>query len=476
MADYDYDISPDGEEDFYPDFYPDNYALNEDDKLSPWNEQEGLPPMSLFQLYHSCIYPTINDGLNHIFKAVAWCIIYRITTQTVNIPKQLCHVASIACGSMVMYHFFGYYLFYMLAQGMIAYLSLVISSSGSKNISGWMCMFVCITFLLLCELFIVDAMHWHMIRAAQMLVAMRAISIGFQLDEKILASLPKPLPYFGYLFNVGTVSFGPWIPFKDYMNIEANNRSLLRCFINILRAFILSLIFLTISACFTLWLIPSGSSKWLLAYRDAMSFRSSHYFVSYLSELTALAAGIDTSTTERWTVTVTRPWHIELPRSLVEVVIHWNVPMHTWLKTYVFRVARPYGTFFAIIGTYGLSALLHGLNFQLAAVLLSLGFYTYTEHATRQKLASIFSACIQARKCGSNCGHQWKENHWAVRICNFSFSLLAVFHLAYLGLMFDSSKLQEEGYNWLHAIKKWRWLNFSSHWIVLGTFGFNYLI
>ena len=64
-----------------------------------------------------------------------------------------------------------------------------------------------------------------------------------------------------------------------------------------------------------------------------MYFRSSHYFVSYLSELTALAAGIDTSTTERWTVTVTRPWHIELPRSLVEVVIHWNVPMHTWLKT-----------------------------------------------------------------------------------------------------------------------------------------------
>jgi hypothetical protein len=38
--------------------------------------------MSLFQLYHSCIYPTINDGLNHILKALAWCIVYRITTQT----------------------------------------------------------------------------------------------------------------------------------------------------------------------------------------------------------------------------------------------------------------------------------------------------------------------------------------------------------------------------------------------------------
>ena len=26
-------------------------------------------------------------------------------------------------------------------------------------------------------------------------------------------------------------------------------------------------------------------------------------------------------------------YHIELPRSLVEVVTHWNLPMHHWLKT-----------------------------------------------------------------------------------------------------------------------------------------------
>ena len=27
-----------------------------------------------------------------------------------------------------------------------------------------------------------------------------------------------------------------------------------------------------------------------------------------------------------------RPQHIELPRSLVEVVVHWNIPMHVFLK------------------------------------------------------------------------------------------------------------------------------------------------
>lgn len=142
----------------------------------------------------------------------------------------------------------------------------------------------------------------------------------------------------------------------------------------------------------------------------------------------------------------------------------------------MFRVAKPYGTFLAIFATYGLSALLHGLNFQLAAVLFSLGFYTYTEHVTRQKLASIFSACIAARKCSSNCNHRWKENHWAVRLSNFAFSILAVFHLAYLGLMFDSSKLQEEGYSYYHVLGKWRSLSFSSHWITLATFVFYWLI
>ena len=74
-------------------------------------------------------------------------------------------------------------------------------------------------------------------------------------------------------------------------------------------------------------------SRWFLAFRDAFSFRCSHYFVSYLSEATALAAGLDTSPTGQWAVTVTNPIAIEFPRSLVDVVINWNVPMHNWLKT-----------------------------------------------------------------------------------------------------------------------------------------------
>ena len=52
----------------------------------------------------------------------------------------------------------------------------------------------------------------------------------------------------------------------------------------------------------------------------------SHYFVSYLSESSALLAGIKVGS-------VSEPYNIELPRSLVQVVVYWNMPMHYWLKT-----------------------------------------------------------------------------------------------------------------------------------------------
>jgi porcupine-like protein len=70
-------------------------------------------------------------------------------------------------------------------------------------------------------------------------------------------------------------------------------------------------------------------NSWLLATRDALSVRFSHYFISYSSETTSLLSGFPMDHYNQ----VTTPSKIELPRSLVEVVVHWNMPMHRWLKT-----------------------------------------------------------------------------------------------------------------------------------------------
>ena len=73
--------------------------------------------------------------------------------------------------------------------------------------------------------------------------------------------------------------------------------------------------------------------------------------------------------------------------------------MHRWLKQYVFKVSRSrLGPGAAVFCTYLASTLLHGLSGQLAAVLLSLGLYTWVEHSFRQKLADIMDASIGARR------------------------------------------------------------------------------
>lgn len=49
-----------------------------------------------------------------------------------------------------------------------------------------------------------------------MVVAMKVISLGFDLDRGAVVDLPSPAEFLGYVFFVGTVVFGPWISFSTY--------------------------------------------------------------------------------------------------------------------------------------------------------------------------------------------------------------------------------------------------------------------
>jgi porcupine-like protein len=65
----------------------------------------------------------------------------------------------------------------------------------------------------------------------------------------------------------------------------------------------------------------------MLAFRDALGFRASHYFICFIASSIMLTGGYPLSQT-----LITKPLEIEVPRSLVQVVISWNIPMHNWLK------------------------------------------------------------------------------------------------------------------------------------------------
>lgn len=56
------------------------------------------------------------------------------------------------------------------------------------------------------------------VSGSQMVVAMKAISLAFDLDRGAVGRLPSPAEYLGYVLFVGTVVFGPWISFSTYSN------------------------------------------------------------------------------------------------------------------------------------------------------------------------------------------------------------------------------------------------------------------
>ena len=53
---------------------------------------------------------------------------------------------------------------------------------------------------------------------AQMILAMKLISLAFDLDSGAVRDFPHIFHYGGYLFHVGNVLLGPWISFHDYMS------------------------------------------------------------------------------------------------------------------------------------------------------------------------------------------------------------------------------------------------------------------
>jgi len=499
-------------------------------------DEEGLAPFTLLELCEHCVQPTLHDGFQHVSKIFGWSLILRIVCQIPGLPDWAKHVASMVTGTLLAVTFFPNSVMYLLSLILISYFVLAVS----EGFRGPVLAAFVISYNIGCESFLSDPVSWHQVRGAIMICSMKIISIGFDLDtassnaqdkvaqnqdstsasddkkkpdkqqqqannrkkrggdtdkeEKVeeeaevkLSGLTDCMPgwfqYAGYCVCPGTVILGPWVSYQQYNQIFVNSRwcSLRWCY-RIIFSMVLAFFFLTVSTCWSQWFLPDSDWKWLMAYRDAMSFRTSHYFVSYISEATAISAGFGTifqgedDTNPSWKLEVTQPHRIEIPRSLVQVVVSWNLPMHAWLKKYVFKQARKsFGNGMAILATYCASTILHGLSAQLAAVLFSLGLYTWVEHNFRKKLAKLLNASIETKK-EANGKYKYGESCAWVMVLNLVLSLLTVFHLAYLGVMFDQSESSNSGYSWHHTLLKWSKLGFRSHFVVFAMMFINFFL
>ncbi|XP_025069481.1 protein-serine O-palmitoleoyltransferase porcupine isoform X4 [Alligator sinensis] len=403
------------------------------------------------QLVGGCLMPTVWQGLEQLGGLVLLCAASRLLWH-LPVGRGWKHAGAAASGFVALQGFFGLHVVWLVLLSLLCYLVLALARRGPRPCHGPCLATATLVYLLLGEMHMVDTVTWHKMRGAQMIVAMKAVSLAFDLDRGEIPALPSPLEFMGYIYFVGTVVFGPWLPFRSYTRAVDGPGLSLAWLWKVTWSFLLSLLCLLVSTCIAPYLfsyfVPlygyhllkrSLAMRWLRAYESAVSFHFSNYFVAFLSEATATLAGTGFSEHKdhlAWDLTVSRPLEVELPRSMVEVVINWNQPMSRWLHTYVFQAALTLGTFPAILVTYVASALLHGLSFHLAAVLLSLGFITYVEHVLRKRLSVLLDACILSKPCPRACSHQHRKALW-VQALNLLFGALAVFHLAYLGCLFD---------------------------------------
>lgn len=419
-----------------------------------------------------CGEPTLIEGLRFAKDLIIANLLLRLLIQCMSLPQNVRHSLSMLIGCFLLYYNIGSAFVWTVGLTVGAYVLILISSIVTKKWRGLLVSVSVITFLLLCEMHVINPKMWQQIRGIQMIAAMKIISVAIELDRDLFKHMLNPVEFGGYVFCPANCILGPWISFhiyNQYLDVKFLSRRWLKIIVFNLS---MSILFLVLSNCIVPWYIDDDV-KWLAAYRDAQAFRMSHYFVSSMSIVSMVSAGFGLTNDCHSELQITKPFFIELPRSLVQVVIYWNIPMHQWLKNYVFKACQPYGQFTAIFITYAVSSLLHGWNFQFSAVLLSIGTFSYVEYNFRYKVASALEVCCLANPCVKQCDHKNKKNSLLAVFLNSVFSFITIIHLAYLGVMFEASfSVQESGYSYYHTISKWENLNYFSH----GFVAFMYVI
>ncbi|GLV39288.1 Ca[2+]-channel protein alpha[[1]] subunit D [Carabus blaptoides fortunei] len=339
------------------------------------------------------------------------------------LSKIYCNACSALCGFAILYTILRSSPIYIIVFITFCYIAFHATQYFIEKYWAYCLSLLCISYLIVSEFYFPLPEAWHETRGLHMIVAMKMISVAFDVKKGTVKTPLGPVEYYGYMLCPSNCLFGPWISLTAYRSAFNCHTPLLdlHWVKQIILTTTLAITFLSLSNCWAYWLLPQ-TWRWIVAYQEAFSFRSSHYFISYLSEVAMITGGFGYDNGKKkkdksWSYVVARPCVIEFPRSLVQVVVFWNIPMHMWLKNYVFQVCKPMGNFFAVIMTYSVSSFLHGFNLRLAAVLLSLGFYTYIEYKFRYKLSVIFDACIGANPC-RKCEHTYRSHPyvWMVNI------------------------------------------------------------
>lgn len=279
------------------------------------------------QVVYLCAVPSIQGTLEYVLPLLVLSVLFRLGPHLVK-SANLLHALSSLSGLYVLQHYAPESIPILPGFVLVSYAFLRATRNRHFPWKGAFAFLPSLALILLCEYAMLPS-AWHKVRGLAMVVVMKVISVGVDSSHEKANEHPAidPLAYAGYMLCPVTSLFGPWLPLKDYLRLltaDDKDASLARP--TLLRgvAFLLVAFFYLCASNCLVPLIP-GLYAWVGAYRDALAFRTSHYFVSSMASAVMLVGGFPMDVAR-----VTRPLEMELPRSLVEVVVSWNVPMHQW--------------------------------------------------------------------------------------------------------------------------------------------------
>jgi porcupine-like protein len=429
-------------------------------------------------IFQTCIQPTIIQLIQYVSPIIIASILIRLLLVKNVTSKFTINLLNILVSSSLLIYYYKLSIFiYFIAYILKIYVLLINLTSKQHTNNTRHTLLIIVIFISSIHMFtgrfiLFDQTEWNSIKGIEMILIMKIISYVYDLNNINLFNL------ISYSLSINTCLFGPWISYKEHQQQQQPHEL---NYLNLIKNTIISICCLIISSCcFNLIDVYLNSSYLVVRiYFEALSFRLSNYFIAYLSQLLCNLNGLSSKQ-------VTRPNLIELPYSLLDVVTAWNLPIHYWLKQYVFKPVKETNkqtltsTILPVAATYFVSSMLHAFDENISLILFSLGFYTYVEFGLRKNLSRLFQCCIQTtRPCYSLtnadgvCLHRFKRDHFISKFINFIFLLINLWHLAYLGQIFfhANNSTTTTTTRWFYLAQlKWSSTYYSSHLIALFSF------
>ncbi|KAL9251523.1 Lysophospholipid acyltransferase 1-like protein [Drosera capensis] len=325
--------------------------------------------------------------------------IWRLVPRT--LPK---HLYAALTGAFLSYLSFGFSsnLHFVVSMG-IGYGSMVVC----RQWCGVVTFFAAFAYLIGCHVYYMSGDAWKEggidATGALMVLTLKVISCSINFNDGLLKEeglrdsqkkncllyLPSLIEYVGYCLCCGSHFAGPVYEMKDYLDWTEGNgiwspskkqpspfgavaRAVIQAaicmalYLNLVPLFPLSLFTSPVYAHWGFW------KRLGYQYMCGFTARWKYYFIWSISEASIIISGFGFS---GWTESSPPEarWDraknvniigVELCKSSVELPVHWNIQVSTWLRHYVYDRLVPKGKkagFFQLLCTQTVSAIWHGL-------------------------------------------------------------------------------------------------------------------